>query len=58
MIVLASYDAIKEAFVTRGNDFAGRPQMSLIFSKDEFHDGKYNVLKVYYVKCCTLMFSM
>ena len=45
MVGLASYHAIKEAFVTRGNDFASRPQMP-VCAPDDFQDD--NVQKTYY----------
>ena len=38
MVGLSSYDAVKEAFVTRGNEFASRPPMP-VFAPDDFQNG-------------------
>jgi hypothetical protein len=40
MIIFASYDAIKEAFLTRGTDFAGRPDQFAMINTEIFQDGK------------------
>jgi hypothetical protein len=38
-VMLASYDVVKEAFLTRGNDFASRPKQAFILDQDMFEDG-------------------
>ena len=42
MVVLSSYDAIKEAFLTRGDDFSDRSMTGLEFTGWE--DGKMILL--------------
>ena len=44
--MLNSHDAIKEAFVARGSDFADRPKFGAGAQLIKFNDGMLNLLNI------------